>query len=203
MRTLTLIVVLALASTASAQSHVVSEFDSLPTGENFFAGGSWGQPDQFALSNGVLSITAVSGGNPDDSGYFAYAGISPVDASQFLYVNVGAQIGAGNASSGFIVNFFDSQGSGALTATFSAADFNSATFTVAPAQLSAHPEGGIVSDITSFGIAGVGTSVAFRFSFDSIALSSSAIPEPSTYAALLALAALGFVAYRRRFAVAA
>jgi len=32
---------------------------------------------------------------------------------------------------------------------------------------------------------------------------ATAIPEPSTYAALLALAALGFVAYRRRAAVAA
>ncbi|MCM2276070.1 MAG: PEP-CTERM sorting domain-containing protein [Candidatus Didemnitutus sp.] len=49
----------------------------------------------------------------------------------------------------------------------------------------------------------MGTGSLFRFSFDSVSVGTSAIPEPSTYAALLALAALGFVAYRRRFAVAA
>lgn len=42
------------------------------------------------------------------------------------------------------------------------------------------------------------SSTAFSIRFDDVGLTASAIPEPSTYAALIGLAALGFVALRRR-----
>ena len=47
------------------------------------------------------------------------------------------------------------------------------------------------------GVSSSDTTVAFRMTFDQIAFTTSAIPEPSTYAALLGLTTLGAVAYRR------
>ncbi len=196
MRTLLVAFALVSSVTLSAQSFLISSFSTPPGGSNFSTGLSWASPaNQLITTGGVLSIAPVSGGNPDDSGNFGFADLSQIyNATLTTHIEVEARIDSGNASNGFIVNLFDSQGLGALTATFNAVNFNGATFTAFSSAVSVHPDNGVRSDIAFFGIAGVGTTNAFRFSFDRI----SAVPEPSTYAAIFGALALGFVAYRRR-----
>jgi hypothetical protein len=60
-----------------------------------------------------------------------------------------------------------------------------------------------VSNITGWSIGGgdVGTT-AFHMTFDNLALTASAVPEPSTYALLAGIACLGFIVIRRRLAKA-
>lgn len=204
-KSLLILSVIAAATISSAQLPVtVTTFDAPPSGGNFTLGGTWMAPvSQFTVANGVMSIAPVSGGNPDDSGSMLFADLTPFDGMLYDTVTIAARADSGNASPGFSFVLFDSGGNGALFATFAAGDFAAPTFSTSSLQLAAHPDNGVISDIAFWGIQGAGTTVAFRFSFDQIVVSSSAIPEPSTYAALLALAALGFVAYRRRFAVAA
>ncbi|MDP1579301.1 MAG: PEP-CTERM sorting domain-containing protein [Candidatus Didemnitutus sp.] len=197
MRTLVVAFALLASVSLSAQSFLISNFTALPSGGNFTTSGSWATPvNQLSLSSGIMSITAIGGGSPDDSGNFGFADlISTFNATTaFDTIVAVARVDSGNSSNGFIVNLFDSQGTGALTATFAASSFNSATFVAVPSNITVHPENGNRADIAFFGIAGVGTTAAFRFSFDSL----TAVPEPSTYAAIFGVLALGFVAYRRR-----
>lgn len=186
--------------TAFAQI-TVTDFSSFNTSGDFSASGSWAAPvNQFTLSGGILTVGSVSGGNPIDSDNFAFSALAvPFDGTPFLgdVLTVAARIDSGNVASGFVVNFFDSGGNGVLTATFSSGSFSNLGFTAVSSALVLHPNLGVITDIVSFGIAGVGNGDAFRFSFDSI-VAGSVIPEPSTYAAILGLLALGFVAYRRR-----
>lgn len=198
MRNLFLLAVLSVATSAFAQI-TISTFSALPGGANFTTGGSWSSPDQLTVSSGVLTVGVVGAGNPTDSGYLGFADLAvtaPIAGSQLLSLTVTARIDAGNASPGFSVNLFDDQGLGALTATFATSSFVSGSFTSVTATLSAHPENGTLSTISSFGIAGSGTSSAFRMSFDSVV--ANVIPEPSTYAAIIGALALGLAAYRRR-----
>ena len=127
-----------------------------------------------------------------------YEGLVNFNATGFLKISVTARLESGNTAPGFIINLFDGDGSGttALTATFSASNFNSVSFTTGTALLTVHPEMGNAANIQYFGISGTGTAVPFRVSFDSISV--SAIPEPGTYAALTGLLVLGFAAWRRR-----
>ncbi|MCM2275851.1 MAG: PEP-CTERM sorting domain-containing protein [Candidatus Didemnitutus sp.] len=187
------------------QPFVLSTFDTQPTSETLFGLGSWNFSDtnQLIYTTGVLSVAPVSGGSPDDTGYFAIALPQTLNftALQMQFAGVTAKIDSGNASNGFSFVLWDSNFSGVAYATFAATEFNQSTFIYSSQMLQAHPDNGNAADVAYFGIQGAGTPVAFRMSFDGFVL--AAIPEPSTYAALLALAALGFVAYRRRFAVAA
>lgn len=197
----------ATALTAQA-SIVITQFDTLPGGGDFSGGlGSWTNGvNQFTVSSGILTVGPVSGGNPDNSGYFAFAdlfGGGSLDATGLTQLSVTAKLESGNAAPGFIINLYDGDGSGlgALTATFSTGDFNAATFTTSTMTLGAHSELGNVANIKYFGIAGSGTGAAFRISFDSITL--AAIPEPSAYAAMAGALALGLAVWRRRNATRA
>jgi hypothetical protein len=137
----------------------------------------------------------VGGGSPDNTGYFAFADIvgGSFNATGLTQLSATARLDDVNAGTGFIINLFDGTGRGALTATFSESNLN---FTTGTVQVTAHPEGGDISNIQYFGIAGIGTTAPFRISFDNISI--SAIPEPGTYAALAGMLALGFVFWRRR-----
>lgn len=194
----TLLVAFALITSVSlcAQSFLVSNFDTAPSGPFVTTNGSWATPvDQFITNAGILSIAPVSGGNPDDGGSFTFAQLGQVyNATLVTDMLVAGRVDAGNASLGFSVILLDTQGVPALFAQFAAATFNNATFTAVPSSVQVHPSNGNISMIEYWGIAGAGSAAAFRFSFDNI----SAIPEPATYAAIFGLLALGFVAYRRR-----
>lgn len=198
----------ALTFPVSAQV-TISDFSSGPGGVNFTGGlGSWTNgTDQFTTSGGILTVGPVSGGNPDNSGYFSYADVAGsvtinATALNLTQLSVTARLDSGNLAPGVLVIFYDSGGAGALFGTLvadgvSPNSFTSAGFTTQTVTLSAHANNGVVSDITSFGISGSGTGAAFRMSFDTITL-SSAVPEPSTYAIFAGVFALGFVAWRRR-----
>ncbi len=193
--------VLLLAATALPAQVLISDFTTLPGGGQFSGGiGSWRNAgvDQFTVSSGALTIGPVSGGNPDNSGYFAFADIlsGNFDATGLTQLSVAARLDSGNIAPGFIINLYDSNGAGALTATFSAASFNAVSFTTGTAIMTAHPDGGSITDIQYFGIAGTGTVVPFRVSFDNASL--TAIPEPGVTAALAGLLIFGFTWRRRR-----
>jgi hypothetical protein len=201
MKKLLALTVAALSAISASAQILISDFSSLGGAE--FSEGliSWssGGVNQFAISDGILTIAPVGSGNPDAMGYFAYAdlaaGTAPMfDATDLTYLSVLARADAGNQAAGYVVSLFDDVGNAALSGTFSLAaiGWNTATTT-----LIAHSEGGDITRISYFGISGIGTADAFRASFDSITL-ASAIPEPSTYAAIFGGLALGFVAYRRR-----
>jgi hypothetical protein len=200
------LVLLLGASQSVAQIITVSDFNAPLSGQNFSTANSWDSPvDQLTVSAGILTIGPVSGGSPSDAGEFAYVDLAaPIDATGLMsgspVITVLARIDAGNTALGFAVNFYDSGGIAAITSTFSVSDFlPQGSFTSAFSSLSLHPSNGDISDIVSFGIAGIGNGNAlFRFSFDAIQVSATVIPEPSTYAAIIGLLALGYVAYRRR-----
>lgn len=193
---------LGLVAAMNAQTFTVATFDSSPSGTNFTTTGSWSGPNQFTVGGGVLDITSVSSGNPTDSGYFAFAdlpGSAIYDGSSFgtLSLLVTAQRGSLNAAGGFSINFFDNNGNGVLTATFSSDSFSTLSMTTVAVPILQHPQAGILTNISSYGIAGIGNgSSAFRFSFDQIAI--DAIPEPSTYVLILMGLGLVGLAFRRR-----
>jgi hypothetical protein len=195
-----------LATALSAQAVVISDFSAAPAGDQFSGGlGSWTNGvDQFTTAAGILTVGPVSGGNPDNSGYFSYADLNGsvvFDATGMTQLTVVARLDSGNAAQGFIINLYDSGGNGALTATFGTTNYTLGSFGSWTETLIAHTEAGDISDIQYFGIAGSGTGAVFRISFDNISL--AAIPEPSTYAAIAGALALGFVALRRRRAARA
>jgi hypothetical protein len=202
MRHILAAVFLLSAALLRAQSSVViSDFNALPSGANFTGGvGTWksGGIDQFTVSSGVLTIGPVAAGNPANDGYFGFANLAggSFNATGLTLLSVTAQLNAGNAAPGFIINLFDGLGKGALTATFSVTNYNSISFATSSVVMTAHPEGGSITSIASFGIAGGGISDNFRISFDNISL--AAIPEPMHGAALAGLGALGLIAWRRR-----
>jgi hypothetical protein len=194
---------LTFSAAVSSQAVLISDFSALPGGAEFTGGlGTWGSPvDQFTVSGGVLTIGPVSGGSPDNAGYFGFADIAgaiPLNATGLTQILVTAQVGASNVSPGFIVNFFDLNGDGALTATLATSAFTSAGLTTQAFNVVAHPGGGDITNIGYFGIAGTGSTQAFNFLISDISLTAAAIPEPSTYAVILGAMALGLVAYRRR-----
>lgn len=211
MKNVLFMVALIAATSASAQI-TISDFSTAPGGADFSGGvGTWnnGAADQFTTSAGVLSITSVSSGNPDSTGYFAFADLQGGGSINAVALNltqliVTARIDVGNVATGGVsVIFYDGDGSGteALYGTFandgvSIGSFTSGGFTTQTITLIAHPAGGNAANIRYFGISGAGPTANFRMSFDSIVV--SAVPEPSTYAMIAGVLALGFVAWRRR-----
>jgi hypothetical protein len=194
-----LLLVCASVLTVNAQI-TIDDFSSAPSGVNYSnaEGTTW--DGMLSVAGGVLTV-----GGGDATGYFNGADIRnvvPIDtvALDLTQVSVTARIDASHAAPGVTIIFMDGNGASALFATFTSASFESGSFTTRTLVLQTHGEAGNASDIQYYGISGDGLSgQAFRMSFDTITLSSlSAVPEPSTYAAIAGALALGFVAWRRR-----
>jgi hypothetical protein len=183
------------AALLSAQPVLITSFDS-PVGGS--VNGSWSTPvDQFSYAAGVMTIGPVSGGNPDDSGSFAFAPLAAaLDGSNWANVAVTARIDSGNSAPGFTINFYDGAGNGVYTTSFLATSFSMVGFTTVMAAPALYPSPGDTSDIQYFGIGGSGLTNPIRISFDGITV--SAIPEPGTYAAIFGALALGLAGLRRR-----
>lgn len=183
---------IASVSCLSAQT-TITQFNAAPTAVT----GPWDGNNTTA--GGIFSVT---GGDSTGASYYDIGSLSLM-GNALNDVEVTARLDSGNAASGFTVNFFDAAFNGVLTATFNAASFNSGGFTAAIASLSLY-QGAVTNfvPIAYMGIAGNGTTDAFRISFDKIVANASPIPEPSTYAAIVGLLALGVVAYRRRLKAA-
>jgi len=202
-------VLMAVAVPFAAAQVTVADFTAAPSGSNLTVGLSWlaSATPQFTAASGILSVGPVGGGTPTSTGYFAYADIvtaaTPLGVNTSGYTNLDTivRVDSGNAATSFNVILYDSGGQAALFATFSVSSLTVNSWNTVSSSLQAASEGGNPDDIAFFGIAGNGSSQIFNMSFDKITLTSgSAVPEPSTYAAILGAMVLGFVAYRRRVA---
>jgi hypothetical protein len=146
----------------------------------------------------IQNGTFASIGSPaTDFGDYRSLTFSAIDITGLANVSITARLDLGNTATGFTVNLISGSGNASASAYFDASLFNTSNFVTVstawvdngsfnPASLRAWQiTGGSPSSTTNF-----------RVSFDS--LSVSAIPEPSTFAALIGLASLGFCAVRRR-----
>ncbi len=147
--------------------------------------------NQVTQNAGTIS---VGGTARDDNGW---GGRLSVDASGMSYLNITAQRDAGNAAQTLFIQFED------LSLRTKVISVSTSQFALGASTLVQVPLTGWTIDfgpsqIVSWSIGGgsVGTT-DFRMTFDQIAFSATAIPEPATSAAAGALAALAAGFWRR------
>jgi hypothetical protein len=183
--------ILQLLSEAAA-SILLSAFAPLPESGAVRSGTSWvGQVTQNANS-----IT-VGGSAADDNGWGA-GGLS-LNASAMTFLSITAQRDAGNQAPTLFIQFEDRN---LRTTVFSV---DTSLFALGlPSTVQIPLANWTIdfgaTDIASWSIGGgsVGT-VPFRMTFDEIRFTTTAIPEPSTYAAIFgALSLVGAAVWRRR-----
>lgn len=184
-----------IGSRAGAQI-VLDDFTTgTQTGEgSAVAGGSWvGQVTQNATT-----IT-VAGTAHDDNGWGVTNLVSVLDLSLMNTVRITAQLDAGNTATSFNIQFFDT-GLGGQAFSISSSAFVTGVMTtvnipvtwlsgIDPTQINGWTIGGGNS---------ITTGPDFRMTIDQVALTTSAVPEPSTYAAIVGALALGLGVWRRR-----
>jgi hypothetical protein len=185
-----------LCSVVGAQAQIILDNFNTGTATGAVVGStSWvGQVTQNATT-----IT-VGGTANDDNGWGTTS--ASVNATGMSFVTFTAQRDSGNAASSLTIQFEDvslnTQVYSFSTSAFSIGSLSTVSVALAwtggfdPTQITGWNIGG--------GAASPGSS-AFRMTFDNLAL--TAVPEPSTYAAILGGLALGFAAWRRRSALRA
>jgi hypothetical protein len=156
-------------------------------------GSSW-----FGQVTQKLTTITVAGTAHDDNGW-GVLNLLPVFDATGLQITIIGQRDAGNTAGSFNIQFFDtSLGAQAFSIPSTAfAVGNLTTVTISfgtwvsadPTQLNGWTIGG-GSTVTN--------GADFRMTFDQLALTTSAIPEPGAVAALAGIFALGFALWRRR-----
>lgn len=182
---------LILATAAlSAQTIVLDNFNSGTASGATKSGTSWvGQVTQ-------NSTTITVGGTAQNDNGWQDTGLA-LNLSGMNYIYVTAQRDTGhNATANFVVEFIDSslasQQFSVSTASFLVDSQSQVQIGIGSWTIDA-------TNITDWTIGGGSTpTLAFRMTVDDLIVSASAIPEPSAFAALGGVLALGFVAYRRR-----
>lgn len=151
----------------------------------------------FTQNSGFFTISSPAATNSETSLMISYFDV-PLNLSGLSYVILSAEALSTNTSQSVRITLFDDNNNTA-TAAFAATEFPTGSFTTA-SQLLTLSSGFNPSAVAGFIVTGGVPSgvLRFNYSFDNLAVAASAIPEPSTYAAILGLLALGFVAYRRR-----
>jgi len=170
---------------------VLATFDATVGAGSVRTGTSWaGQVTQHASS------LAVAGTAADDNGWGA-TGLS-LDATPFTYLNLTAQRDAGNVAPTLFL-LFEDRTLRTKVYSLSTSLFAVGTLTTVQIPLDGWTINFGTGELTGWSIGGgsVGT-VPFRLTFDELAFTTSAIPEPRTYAALLGLFAGLAVVWRRR-----
>jgi hypothetical protein len=188
----TVLMAAVIAIPAFAQTYVLDNFNSGTATGAVDTGTSWnGQ-----ITQNATTLT-VGGTAKSDSGWF-YNFALPVDLTGYSLLEITAQRDSGHATGFLAVTFSDDTGSG-----FQTIYFDTNLFAIGAQTTVTLPVAWTIDStiIAGWNIGGGETSpgtTAFRMTFDNMALTNAAIPEPSTYAAILGAMALGFVAYRRR-----
>ncbi len=186
----------ALATTEpSILTLLLSSFNGAPSSGATLTGSSW--VNQVTQNTGTITVAGTA---VDDNGWGA-RGLS-LNASAMTYLAITAQRDTGNLAPTLFFQFED-QNIRTRVLSLSTSLFALGTPTTVHVALPSCTIDFGSNALAGWSLGGGGvsssdTTVAFRMTFDQIAFTTSAIPEPSTYAALLGLAALGAVAYRRR-----
>jgi hypothetical protein len=179
------------ASLAAPSDVLISGFGGGSTDGNVRSGSTWS--GQVAQQAGTVG---VGGTARDDNGWGATQ--LSIDASTMTYLNIVAQRDPGHSAKTLFIQFED------LNLQTKVVSVGTAQFAVGSLTLVQVPLTNWTIDfgpsqITgwSIGGGGVGT-VDFRMTFDSLAFTATAIPEPATAVAVTGLAALAVAAIRRR-----
>ena len=177
----------------SAQTLIVLDNFSGGGPSSIRSGTSWaGVGNVVQNLNGTMTVgnTALN-----DSGWGA-TGVT-INATGMNFITIVAQNDGVNPAPSLVIGFSD----GALhSQIFSVPTFSFATGASTTVQIPISSWGPVdPANITGWRIGG-GTAgvVAFTMTFDDLSLTTSAIPEPATYAALTGVLALGFTIWRRR-----
>ena len=182
-----------LASGAAAQTIILDDFNSGTATGSVKAGTSW------VGGNVVQNATTISvGGSAKDDNGWSKTGAT-INATGMNSILITAQRDAGNAAPSLVIEFRDTnlqvQIFTAPTSSFAVGSLTQVQIPIT-SWTSVDP-----TQITSWSLGG-GTPppgiAAFAMTFDNLAFSASAIPEPATVALLCGCGVLGFVLYRRR-----
>jgi hypothetical protein len=141
-------------------------------------------------NNGLSEVVAYFGSGGD---------YTTIDVTGGLYLSVSARLLTGNQANSFSVIIYDSADRQAY-ATFSTADFNSGGFSTAMGSITSSSGSFNYAEISAFRLSGDinGGAAAFNIAFDNLAVTSSAVPEPSMFACAAGAAALCGALFRRR-----
>lgn len=160
----------------------------------------------FVQGVGTYSISsALSVTNSDASGVYVDFSFAPINIGTNGFIKVIASQLTGNASGSFQITLQDASADNAI-AVFTTADFATLNAFGTVTKALTFDAGFDKSDVESLQISGAqsGGTAAFKWAFDDITVVATAVvPEPSTYASILGLSVLGFVAIRRRKSVVA
>jgi hypothetical protein len=193
-----------LLTTLCAEAQVtLQNFSNVLDGNTFFTGsweatgdtiGTANPNSQFSQGAGVYNIASSTATNSADSSIVFFN--SPLlSIGTNTQISVTAKLLSGNTATSFTVFLSNTNPSLSASVSFPTSLFNSGGY--ATATLSFFQTGGFNPNaIETVKITGnqIGGSSAFDISFDNI----SAVPEPSTYAAILGTATLGLAYLRRR-----
>lgn len=144
------------------------------------------------------STITVGGTAMNDSGW--RANFVMTDFSSWSFLAVTAQVDSGNDATALKIGFIDDGGgSQAFTILTSSFLVGSMSTVYVPLSWATADPTTIVQWNIGGGFSTPGTA-AFRMTFDNLSLSATGapVPEPSTYAMIAGVLALGFVAWRRR-----
>lgn len=176
-------------------SYVLDDFNNGTITGSPAEGTTWAAPGNVIFNPTTITIGGTA---KDDNGWGAFFNEPLTTISFYDQLSIIGQIDAGHQAQFFKIEFLN-------------ANFETKVFQVAfPAQFLVGSLSTVVipldwsgfdtSAILGWSIGGgeAAPNSNFRMTLDNIALTSSSIPEPSTYAAIIGMLALGFVAYRRR-----
>ena len=191
------LVLMVTAATNNAATISLVDFTGSSLIANNVAGGSL--LGSWVIASSINSDGLLLGtGAKDETGFIKTQLINATSFSTgFLAVTARAE--TGNASA-LAIQFNNDADLQEYTVNINSGLFSSASLTTVYVPL-AWTNGNIsdLSTITSWNFGGGSTgSNDFRYTITSIALTTSAIPEPATYAALFGLGVLGMAAFRRR-----